>query len=45
MKCTGTVPVGGRRRWAHYSLMIADTSHEVGVGARYVEIDDFTEDF
>lgn len=31
--------------WAHYNLMIGRHPHAVGVGERYVEIDDFTEDF
>lgn len=31
--------------WAHYNLMIGRHPHAPGVGGRYVEIDDFTEDF
>lgn len=40
---------GGCRRpaagWAHYRLMIGENPETHGVGERFVEIDDFTEDF
>jgi len=39
------VPATPAARWAHYNLMIGRHPHEAGFGPRYVEIDDFTEDF